>query len=627
MEKSRQEKLEELSQASPLEISKQLKEFELYDKKSSQKIIDEVYEEFENGEDMTESLIKPIFMSIIDGVLESTSFGKKARKKGLSTSRIINECENFKYNEQTTENNIDSYNQYKNAREYTKEYGKENRNKYDRNRYESKYSMKKYKEKAIEENNGNKLLRDEYQDEKNIYPYQNNPDQRRNDDKYDYQAEPDHIVPLKKIHKKFKGNYALSDTEIKDIANIDDNLAITSGELNGKKLDCSNSEFIKKQEKLKKQGKEYFEIDDETKERLIQTEKDAQKKVDSKANKSVINNLKGKGTLDRDTKKSAYKKLEKEKGRKLTKKEKCKVNRDLKKRKSKKIYGKASHDAVKQAKDYAVGNIILFFVKPLYFEIKDIFKNGVAKGGNKKSTVEALKIRFGRVKKHVIANGEDFIGDNLWEFIKGFISSLIEGIISLFVGIFKQVFKLIKEGIQVFVKSSKVLFGKDAQDKTASEKGDAIIKILGGSVIAIAGIGIEALLNRMGIGEPWSIILSTILSGIASALFMFLLDKADLFSAKAEKRKNRIEEIFDKRIKDIENATNNFNIVAIETLKKQRIEFDTINSEIVNGLNNNNINNINNGLDKMAEFFDVKLPYNNLDEFVDYFDSDEALNL
>ena len=89
---------------------------------------------------------------------------------------------------------------------------------------------------------------------------------------------------------------------------------------------------------------------------------------------------------------------------------------------------------------------------------------------------------------------------------------------------------------------------------TPAQKGDAIIKIIGGSVLAISGVAVESLLNKIGIGEPWSVVLATMISGIASALFMYVLDKADIFSTKAENRRDRIIEIFDERIKDINEA-------------------------------------------------------------------------
>lgn len=259
MDEDRRKKLEELSQASPLEVTKKLQEFEIYDKKSSQQIIDEVYAEFESGEHLTDSVLKPVFMSIVDGLLEATALGKAARKKGLTASRVLDECEQFSYDRQEqNETTVNGYTEYKNAREYTDEYGKENRDKYVRGIYENQNAMGNYKKKAIEKNGGNKLLKDEYTQEKNIYAYRKDPDKRRNDEKHEYQAEPDHKIPLKQLHTQFKGNYALSDEDIKRIANSDDNLALTSRAINNKKRDSSNSDFIKKQEELKKEGKDYL---------------------------------------------------------------------------------------------------------------------------------------------------------------------------------------------------------------------------------------------------------------------------------------------------------------------------------------------------------------------------------
>ena len=290
---------------------------------------------------------------------------------------------------------------------------------------------------------------------------------------------------------------------------------------------------------------------------------------------------------------------------------------------TKKIWGKAGKNAAIQSKDYVVGNVILFIIKPLYFEISDIFKNGLKEGVNAETTMQAFRIRFGRVKKYVLENALSFLGDNLWEFVKGFISSLIEGIISLFVGIFKQILKVVKEGIKVFVQAGKVLFGKHASQMTTAQKGDAIIKILGGSVISICGIGIEALLNKIGVTEPWSVILSTMLSGIASTMFMLLLDKIDLFSVKAEKRRMRIEEIFNERINDIKEAEKSFDAAAIETIRTHRLQFASIEKGIKNAIDKNNIVEINAGLFKLASFMQIDLGYNNQEEFVNNFDDME----
>ena len=41
-----------------------------------------------------------------------------------------------------------------------------------------------------------------------------------------------------------------------------------------------------------------------------------------------------------------------------------------------------------------------------------------------------------------------------------------------------------------------ILFGKESKQMTKAQKGDAIVKILGGSVVSLCGIGIEMLLKQ-----------------------------------------------------------------------------------------------------------------------------------
>lgn len=414
--------------------------------------------------------------------------------------------------------------------------------------------------------------------------------------KHDHQAEVDHIVPLKQIHEQLKGNYALTDEDIRDIANRDTNYALTSARINrgagmsgaGGKFDMTNSEFVEDQRAREREGRPSLGLSEEAKENMLRMEKDAQRDINRDANKAILENITGQGRGN-----------------------------------SSEIWGRSAANAASQSKDYVVGNVILYLIKPLYYEISDIFRNGLKEGVGADSTIQAFKIRFGRVKRYVLENALAFLGDNVWEFVKGFVSSLIEGIISLFIGIFKQILKVVKEGILVLMRSCSILFGKASWSMSPAEKGDAIIKILGGSVIAICGIGIEALLNKIGIMEPWSVILSTMLSGIASTLFMLVLDRIDLFSVKAERRYQRVEEIFDERIQDIRAAEQALDTVAIETMRRQRLQFMKIEQNISDGIRSNKIGTINSGLFELASFFGADLGYANQSEFVRKFDDME----
>lgn len=642
MDEERKKAIEELEYASPLEISRLLQEMELYDEKTSQEVLDEVHEKFDSAEHLEDEVLKPVFMSVIDGLLEATSGGRAARKKGLTASRVVEECTSFSYDDlEDNHTNVNGYTEYKNINHDEIEYqvqlekwkkdgkngdrpqynGSVNSNstqEYVRSNLEDSSAMNDYKEK---QRHGEKKIKDEYTGKDNLYVSQNNMPDNYNDETHRKQAQPDHIVPLKQLHEQYKHNYALDDSDLKRIANSESNLAITSAEINQVKRDMTNKQYI---EWMDEHGKP---LDENTKKIMLQKQKEATKSIESDVNKTVAKNLVGKGQVDEKAMKNAVNEFKENNGQAPTEEQRNQIEQNLIKKKTNEIRGTAVKNAAGQAKDYAVGNLILFIVKPIYYEISDIFKNGLKEGVGADSGSQALGIRFTRVKKYVMTHAKAFFGDSILDFVKGFVSSLIEGIISLFVGMLKQVLKILKEGVKILVGSVQILFGKNAKAMSPAQKGDAIIKLIGGSVIAISGVALESLLNKIGIGDPWSVVLSTMLSGIASALFMYILNKADLFSTKAERRYERVKEIFDERIKDVQEATELFDRVALEIMKEQRLQFESIQEEINTGLESNDIDSINTGLYKLADFMKVDLPYSNTKEFCDYMDSEEVLVL
>ena len=82
----------------------------------------------------------------------------------------------------------------------------------------------------------------------------------------------------------------------------------------------------------------------------------------------------------------------------------------------------------------------------------------------------------------------------------------------------------------------------------------------------------------------------------------------------------RIEEIFDERIKDIKNVEQTFDTAAIETMRIQKLQFSAIESQLKDGIERNNIDDINSSLFKLASFMQVDLGYDNQVDFVDKFD-------
>jgi len=622
------DQINKIKTASPLDLPQILIDMELYDKQRAKDLFDEVNEKFDR-ESMETNVIMPVFTTITDAILDLKCFRGMTKKLGLTSNRVIGECRDFNYEGKISMLMPDSFAENRNQQEIQREWAQENRSEYIRSQYENISSMGRYKKSKVEENGSRKNMTDEYTMEQNITAKKDNPDHRRNDPKNEYNAETDHIEPLKKIFDKVQSNAGLSDGDIKDIANQDYNFAVTGHRINRHKNKMSNSEFIKKQDELKAEGKPYVELSPEVRANMIRMEKEAQKQIDKSINATLLKNLTGKGKADRAERKAAMEKRQQELGRKLTEAERQQVDDRLARQKAADIHMGNAKAAGNQSIMYAIGNVVLMILKPLYYEVRDGFSNGFKDGVNAKTYKEAFKIRFARIKNYISSQITDLkkLFGNLMDMLKNFVSALVEGLIGMFVGMFKKLFRVLKEGVKIFMEAWPVLFGKESKNMTTAQKGDAIVKILGGSAVALCGIGIDMLMDRLLLGfielfpglkdfaELIRCPISTLLTGTASALMFYALDRADLFNVKKDQRNQRIDEIFNERIKDIEESTRNFEAAAAETLKEQVIQFNTLMSSIKNNLTKGDMLAVDNDLLGLSRFLGFQLGYTSHEDF------------
>lgn len=610
------EKIKKLENVSPLDLPQALIEIELYEQQTAQELMDEIHNEFQK-EDIIDNVVTPVFTTIIDGLLAHPKFKGVASKSGLSANRVMRECKDFNYDGKIVKLMPDAFVEYKNEKEFQILWGKENRSEYIRSVYENTSAMNRYKKSKVEESSGKKNITDEYRMTQDTTPEKNNPDGRRNDPLNLHNSETDHIVPLHTIFTQLQNNSGLSDGDIKRIANQEYNFAVTARLVNNPKRDMSNSEFIAKQDELKSQGKPYVELSPEVRANMIQMERDAQKAINKSVNNTVIKNLTGKGQADRKERKAAMEKKEAELGRKLTSEERAAVDKSLAQKKAKEIHLGNAKQAGKQSLMYAMGTAVLFVFKPLYYEIKDGIINGFKEGVYAKTFKEACSIRFNRIKDYVWEQLKDLkhmLGSAM-DMLKNFLSALIEGLIGMFVGIFKKIFKVLKEGVKVFVQAWPVLFGEQSKSMSAAEKGDAILKLIAGSLVGLCGIGIDILLEKVpAIPEDFRSILSVILSGLTSILLFYALDKADLFNVKKERRNARIKELFDERINDIREATQNMSTKVAEIIKAQKLELlestNCLNEAVASG----NYGLAFDALVKQSHILGISLPLNTIDD-------------
>lgn len=472
--------------------------------------------EVENG---ANAILEPVLLGLFDGTIRAFNLGAK---QGITATRLYQECKVFSYSDPDLRSNtqLDSYTEYRNEQANIASF--DSKSKY----YEGSITRDG---KTINMRDGNKInkIKSKHFDEKmtaadgydpNSVIYANKVQAKKNGVS-EQAAEADHANSCLQVCNKLKSNKALTVNDIKDIINIEDNIVITSKKNNAggnKSKNALTRDQLQKQVNqgyaLNKDGKKKIPLTDDDKAikaRQIQKMDEAQVAIDKKTNETVWKNVKG--------------------------------NKDVQKQ--------LATDAGKAAGHQLLGEVFLFAIKPLYYELNDCIRNGIEEGVSANDFGTALKIRFGRMKVHVIERAATLLKDGLLSFFRNFLSMLLEGIVNCFVGVFKQVARIVKEGVKILLQIAPIL--KDA-NKSPAQKGDAILKLIAGSITIFAGVAFETWLNNISIGEPWSIVLSSVMSAVLTTLTMFVLDKIDLFNVNKGLRAQRVSEALNLKIENTE---------------------------------------------------------------------------
>ena len=583
----RKKLLDDLNNASPLDTFSILQNIELYDEKNAKKIINQVNQEFNSGDNKIKNIVVPVFTSIIDGVFDSLKIGEEMRQYGISATSVVTQCVNFQYDndnnnasifaEVTRNRAIDTETEDKNYninQNVNNRYGSQI-GEYSNNRKKYDYSVAQRKEALKKRSIDDTYILDGYSGEK---IYINQKEAIEYEGNIDKSAEFDHIIPLARVHEQLARNCVLTDEDVKSIANGEKNFVFTARSINNDKRDATNSEYVAAHEDT---------LSSETKRNMLKKEREAQKNIDKEANKAVVHNA---------LTKEGVKRLENE-------------------------FKSQSAEALKTSGKMGIGRAITELIKPLYFEIADAFKNGMSKPLGVESFTEAFKIRMSRVVSYVTSVLPSLGLDSILDTIKNLITTIIRTIVDLFFGIVKTILTIVRRGFPVAVSAIKTLADKS---KSPAERGDAAVKLIGGALISILGsILLDKIPDSLGLIKT---IIVSLFNGIGTLLFMMLMDKLDIFSIKENKRFERIHEIFEMRLQDISHRAQILNSESIELMRQQKLRFN----EMIDGANRaikeNNSEKLTKYCYAIAEFFKIELEYTNSKEFCAWFDNQKEVS-
>ena len=545
------EMLKDLSDTSPLMMSKKLIEYELHDQQDSIEVLNSIYEEFESRDNIIDNLVNPMLLSLADGLVKHPKLNGTFRKTDITPLKLVKEVNTFTYEQHSTkdiDNNVfltqaeKTY--YNNEKLGVDKDGKKYNKNYHRNEiYDIKSRNKTREEKGLE--------KDEV-----------------------IGKDMDHVNPINHLRQKYQNNPYLYRDDIAELVGMSENEEYINSSLNRSKGDKTWSEYIASRPK-----NENGDIVD-NKGNILLTKNEQEQKIKLQEETTRAQNI--------------------ESAKMMTK------NIGLK----------------------GLGDIIILLLKPIWFEIKDMFKNGIHYGFDTNDKIEAFLLRLKRVTKFINDNILNTLGDTLKDVLGNFIPMLISSLAKIVPEMFNKITQVISDGFMAIKEAFKIMMKPDSEVSQA-QKADAITKIIASAVVPILIFSFEeTVLTSLKFLDKTPLeflkdVAMIILSGLATTLVVWLLDQIDLFSVKGEKRLARVKEIFELRIETIKKNTDIFEKTSIEILAKQKLQFKNIIANMNVAIDNNQ--NINQSVYELANFMQIDLKVKSTDEFLNLISNSKNL--
>lgn len=308
----------------------------------------------------------------------------------------------------------------------------------------------------------------------------------------DGRSQLDHIVSAHEIHQDTKNYLYMSDQERANMSINDKNLAMTNASLNQSKGDAKMEDFLDTQ--VKGQDQKNVDRFGINKEMAMQKDKEA---------RAYIKQTQLKGQI---------------------------------KKQGKELITTSFSEAKKMGMQQMLGAILYDFVDAAFNEIKDFLQNDV-KDIKSGELINQLKTRLGRIANKIINKWQYYLHVFKEGFLSGLLSNIVTFIINTFITTAKNIVRIIREGFLSIIKAVKIVVSP-SPDMTKAMACDAAVKLITGSIITTIGIlGTEAISKALGpipFVDLISNVIGGLLTGVATCIVTFLLDKIDIFNLNHE---------------------------------------------------------------------------------------------
>jgi hypothetical protein len=572
--------------SSPLQASKILIETELFEKKSSLDVLDEIYDHFENKESLIDELVKPIGLNVLDGIVSHKKLN--LNRTGITASRLWSEIKGFDYSiagiNASSLSDKQQLEGMREARYYDKDVRKEMTKRKNLTENKEKH-FSSDQEGGVTKGISSIEVTDSGEGIE-LYRYKKT---AKNEGEKHLAADTDHVVPVKQINDRYAKNAFLTEANIATITDVGINLIEISNELNRMKGAGTFQDQADRKKSL--QNKRDSNVG------LNKKERDALKKLEGISDQTLKNGIKE----------------EKKSNKKILGDAQELARNNLNENKTE-VAKKAGLQSLEQSHYQALGTAFIEAIKPLFYELSDSIKHGFEAGVGAADFLEAMKVRFTRVMEYNVKVIIPMMADFAKNLFQNFFKILIEGILGLVTGIFKSIMRIISEGFSAIVSAVKILCA-DSGSMSPAEKGDAIVKLLASTVTTFTVFYFSEHIVKAIPDEFIQDVCLSIMSGVASTLVVYLIDKIDLFSVKHEKRSKLVTEIFQERIATIKKNTDAFNAASVQELAAQKVAFKKLYESFESGIDSDL--DVTGNVNSIADFMHIDLKIRDTESFLD----------
>ena len=558
----------QLKNASPLDMVQTLQNIELHNQQSSTKVIDDIYKEFEGGGSTVEPLLKPLVISLVDSGLSRVKIlqDKKGKKSVsvkkdaagtavndyLSGAVIWEAINDFSYEKYDTQQNTETA-----LADRSNDYRTENRRgempgKFDRKEYEhsgNKAATRQARDKVF--GSGERVYVNSDIEGKRAY-HQSKQDSMGRGSGHKQKVEADHVVSLKALHVEYGKNIFVDKDMVKAAGDNEHNIALITQGLNNaksehdlatvRKMRAAAQEKKARGEKLSSNEQSLVDTSDEAMDRFEAREEMAKADIEAHIRKQALDDMSG--TVGRAA-------------------------------------ANMKNEALKAGAKEAMRMGVAEFIKITIFEIKDMILNGFKGGVGARSLMAALKARIRRITR--------YLKQRVWPAIKELADNVMQTLVKeffkslplFFTNIFKKFMQLVADGMHAIIQAFKIL-KKPSSEMTSAQKGDALVKVF----ISIVTPFLTTFLLQLPLG-PFEELAEAILGGVVSCILVWAVDKADIFNTKADRRSQRVKEVFEYRVRQIKQNVDVFDRNATEAFIQQRAAFDGMRKQISDAIDAN----------------------------------------